>query len=107
MIRKSHLPVLAALFVGAVGGWVAASGKLDSRLTAEPESRDPATGAASPCRAERCCPGADKPAAVINAHNEKVSAHLQKDGKKPNILVIMGDDIGWFNPSCYHSGVMG
>ena len=27
--------------------------------------------------------------------------------KKPNILVIMGDDIGWFNPSFYNSGVMG
>jgi uncharacterized membrane protein len=22
--------------------------------------------------------------------------------KKPNILVIMGDDIGWYNPSIYH-----
>jgi hypothetical protein len=21
--------------------------------------------------------------------------------------LIMGDDIGWFNPSCYNSGVMG
>jgi arylsulfatase A-like enzyme len=27
--------------------------------------------------------------------------------KKPNILIIWGDDIGWFNPSCYHQGVMG
>lgn len=27
--------------------------------------------------------------------------------KKPNILMIMGDDIGWFNPSCYNSGIMG
>jgi arylsulfatase A-like enzyme len=27
--------------------------------------------------------------------------------KKPNILFIMADDIGWFNPSCYHQGVMG
>ena len=26
---------------------------------------------------------------------------------KPNILFIMGDDIGWFNPSCYHRGLMG
>ena len=26
---------------------------------------------------------------------------------KPNILFIMADDIGWFNPSCYHGGVMG
>src|SRR6476646_8627720 len=34
-----------------------------------------------------------------------VSAHAAD--KKPNILVIMGDDIGWFNPSCYNSGVMG
>ena len=27
--------------------------------------------------------------------------------KKPNILVIMGDDIGWFNPSVYNHGMMG
>lgn len=27
--------------------------------------------------------------------------------KKPNILIIMGDDIGWFNASCYHQGIMG
>jgi arylsulfatase len=27
--------------------------------------------------------------------------------KKPNILFIMSDDIGWFNASCYHHGVMG
>jgi arylsulfatase len=26
---------------------------------------------------------------------------------KPNILVIMGDDIGWFNPSSYNHGMMG
>jgi arylsulfatase len=28
-------------------------------------------------------------------------------GKKPNILVIMGDDIGWYNPSIYNRGDMG
>jgi arylsulfatase A-like enzyme len=27
--------------------------------------------------------------------------------KKPNILIIWGDDIGWYNPSCYNSGMMG
>jgi arylsulfatase A-like enzyme len=27
--------------------------------------------------------------------------------KKPNIVVIMGDDIGWFNPSIYNHGMMG
>jgi len=30
----------------------------------------------------------------------------QKD-KKPNILVIWGDDIGWSNPSIYNMGMMG
>jgi arylsulfatase len=30
----------------------------------------------------------------------------QGQGKKPNILIIWGDDIGWFNPSCYHRGMM-
>ncbi|MFL5615102.1 MAG: arylsulfatase [Gemmatimonadaceae bacterium] len=28
-------------------------------------------------------------------------------GRKPNILVIFGDDIGWFNISAYNHGVMG
>src|SRR5580693_5976276 len=27
-------------------------------------------------------------------------------GKKPNILVIMGDDVGWFNIGAYHRGMM-
>ena len=26
--------------------------------------------------------------------------------QKPNILFIMGDDIGWMQPSIYHQGVM-
>jgi arylsulfatase A-like enzyme len=27
-------------------------------------------------------------------------------GRKPNILFIMGDDIGWMQPSIYHRGLM-
>ena len=27
--------------------------------------------------------------------------------KKPNIIVIWGDDVGWNNPSCYNRGLMG
>src|SRR5690242_9226671 len=28
-------------------------------------------------------------------------------GRKPNILIIWGDDIGWFNISAYNQGIMG
>ena len=31
---------------------------------------------------------------------------LQAADKKPNILVIMGDDVGWFNIGAYHRGIM-
>jgi len=29
-----------------------------------------------------------------------------QEEKKPNILVIMGDDVGWFNIGAYHRGIM-
>ncbi|HEY7302752.1 MAG TPA: arylsulfatase [Bryobacteraceae bacterium] len=32
---------------------------------------------------------------------------MQAQAKKPNILVIMGDDIGWYNTSIYNRGDMG
>jgi arylsulfatase len=34
-------------------------------------------------------------------------AHNHSNHKKPNILVIFGDDIGMWNLSCYSSGMMG
>jgi arylsulfatase len=34
------------------------------------------------------------------------SAHAQAPEKKPNILVIMGDDVGWFSIGAYNRGIM-
>jgi arylsulfatase A-like enzyme len=34
------------------------------------------------------------------------TATAQTPAKKPNILVIMGDDVGWFNIGAYHRGMM-
>ena len=29
-----------------------------------------------------------------------------QEAKEPNILFIMGDDVGWFNIGAYHQGIM-
>jgi arylsulfatase A-like enzyme len=34
------------------------------------------------------------------------AASAQTTVKKPNIVVIMGDDVGWFNIGAYHQGIM-
>jgi arylsulfatase len=44
--------------------------------------------------------------AVALAAGANVPAHAA-DGKKPNILIIWGDDIGQFNISAYNLGMMG
>ena len=37
----------------------------------------------------------------------RAQAQAQASARKPNILVIMGDDIGWYNTSIYNRGDMG
>ena len=35
-----------------------------------------------------------------------IPASANEKSKKPNILIIWGDDIGWFNISAYNRGMM-
>jgi arylsulfatase len=37
---------------------------------------------------------------------QKAPAQAPRPGQRPNILFIMGDDIGWMQPSIYHRGLM-
>jgi arylsulfatase len=37
---------------------------------------------------------------------QQVQQQQQQQQQKPNILFIMGDDIGWMQPSIYHRGLM-
>jgi arylsulfatase len=49
------------------------------------------------------------PAAVQTAQAQQQQQQQQAAppaGGKPNILVIMGDDVGWFNVGAYHRGIM-
>ena len=47
--------------------------------------------------------GTVSPAQVAQAQEQTPPA---PSGKQPNILVIMGDDVGWFNIGAYHQGIM-
>jgi arylsulfatase len=49
----------------------------------------------------------DLPAAIRVAQAEGNKKAAAGSGKKPNILVIFGDDIGIWNISAYHQGMMG
>jgi len=97
MLRLKNLAVPIALVLGAVGGWLAASGQFSGMFRAR---------AAAPAVArseDDCCGGVDRQQFIA------AEAQLEtkgKGGKKPNIVVIMGDDVGWFNIGAYHRGIM-
>ena len=44
---------------------------------------------------------------ALATHNQTVIAEAQKSGKKPNICIIWGDDIGLWNISYHNRGMMG
>jgi arylsulfatase len=110
-MRKSTVVPLLTLLVGGLAGWAAASGRLDSVLRADSKASAPAADkpAASDAGAKpECCDGAAKTQLVaLGAGNGRGAGQpAGKDGKKPNILFIMGDDIGWFQIGAYHRGIM-
>ena len=45
-------------------------------------------------------------AALLLVLGSALSPPVSAEDKKPNILVIMGDDVGWFNIGAYHQGMM-
>ena len=58
-----------------------------------------------------CCEGADRGMLLAKANPATaalplMAGHAADSGKKPNIVFIMGDDVGWFNIGAYHRGIM-
>jgi arylsulfatase A-like enzyme len=43
---------------------------------------------------------------ATSVQNAVAQAQQLSPARKPNILVIMGDDVGWFNIGAYHQGIM-
>lgn len=112
MLRRTMLCNMAVLVVGALLGWLVSSGSLrfDSPAFAGTDQTLPAVKTASASAdSGDCCEGSGKAVmvAAIQQHNARVTAKATQEGKKPNICIIWGDDIGQSNVSAYSHGLMG
>src|SRR5262245_40777618 len=111
MFKSTKFLVGVTLVAGLLLGYATASTKWWMPWPAEAAANLPAAANKpadpTPAPGGGCC-GLDqsKVEALVAAHNKEVAARAQDSGKKPNILFIMGDDIGWFNIGAYHQGIM-
>src|SRR5262245_14519775 len=95
---KFLMPVVAVAC--AALGWLAGSGRL--ALDRRADAGQPPAAAAKADSCGDCCEGVGrKQFFTSTAAQEKGGS-----GKKPNILVIWGDDIGVHNISAYNHGIM-
>ena len=115
MFRVVRLQPIAILAMGATLGYLAASGKsnLSPNAHSAPMPADRTNDAASPLAAcdvstAGCSDGAGKGTLLALADPGAGGAvgSVRASGKKPNIVMIMGDDVGWFNIGAYHQGIM-
>jgi arylsulfatase len=111
MLTKTRAQMIAVLAVGGLLGYAAASGRLSwSRSASAGPPLQPAAGQqGASAHAPACCSegsGRGQLVALADPRVQEAAARAQANGKKPNILFIMGDDVGWFNIGAYHRGIM-
>jgi arylsulfatase A-like enzyme len=114
MKNRTFSTTASALASGALLGWIAATCRLSPLLqagAASPVSRSEVRQVVASSEAMKlgeCAPSVPNGRMLAMAAPERTaSTQPDRADSKPNILMIMGDDIGWFNPSCYHQGMMG
>ena len=92
-MKSTQLKLFGILAIGALIGYVAACSKVDP---------------AKDSKASQVENNDKKTAKAVQPVSQPTGANVAKsDGKKPNILVIWGDDIGQSNISAYTRGLMG
>src|SRR5262245_56506488 len=111
MFRNSKVQMAAVLAAGAFLGFMVSSARVNpfSRANPAPSPDKVATSkAAEPAGGQKdiCCAGTNKEQLLVRAEAKPGNQDQKKNGKKPNILFIMGDDIGWFQIGAYHRGMM-
>lgn len=112
MLKSARVQAIVLVAVGALLGYVAASGKerwnwqAKSAPSVEP-SPQARSSSAAPAPADCCGEENTKGNLLVSATRNRTAADdTDKSGKKPNIVFIMGDDVGWFNIGAYHQGIM-
>jgi arylsulfatase A-like enzyme len=118
VLKNTRLQMIAMLAVGGLLGYAAASGRLDLSRKANAGSPEQQAAAATTSAAKAltccsenltCCSENVTKGQMLAMADPKVTSaveRIQADGKKPNIVFIMGDDVGWFNIGAYHQGIM-
>jgi arylsulfatase len=114
MFRRSNASALAVGALGALLGYAAASGKLElfrQFSSASPPGDAAASTQPSPAgdaEPGSCCSKGEGRSSLLARADFRADAKVgDEGGKKPNILVIFGDDIGQSNVSAYTHGLMG
>jgi len=132
MISNNRLQTIAVLAIGGLVGFAAASSRFGvfGSVDAGPSPvRGVEKAAAAPpstvaSRAERaplctavtvaslkaaagtCCAQGSAKGRLLAMANTAAAQDQAIPGRKPNIIFIMGDDVGWFNIGAYHRGMM-
>jgi len=119
MRQLTTLQVIAVLALGVSLGYIVAANRSGQSCASEHDSSAPPTlSDASDCGCfdEMAMPtmlamtdSNEQPKnqeILLAQATPKASSPAPANGKKPNILFIMGDDVGWFNIGAYHRGIM-
>ena len=118
MMKATKIPILLTLVFGALLGYIAAfsNQRPAAAMNAAPADNSEKAGAQGGQSAVRGKPNEQSQRRLLKVAQAPATTTLVlvaagtavgANGKKPNILVIWGDDIGYDNISAYNLGMMG
>jgi arylsulfatase len=109
-MKTRRLQIYCTLAIGALLGYVAACSNTKPEIDANAAAKKPEPAAGHIDDPSVGVRPTDKQVAQVDAAGTAArtlaTISAGQAGKQPNIVVIMGDDIGWFNIGAYHRGVM-
>jgi hypothetical protein len=104
-MKSSTIQAFGFVGLGTLLGFMAAT--RDFSPSSHANDAAPTTRSATAEPIPACCAeGATRTVLLAQAETTQAKATLPSSGKKPNIVFIMGDDVGWFNIGAYHRGMM-